>query len=160
MNLMKKNGFTLIELLIVITILSVLATIGFVVYFGITPKARDTRRIGDLNKLAIALELYYQDNGQFMDGTLGSEGNCSGSDTGAFNTLIANYITDNDVLKDPQTKSPYCYISVSGGKSFRLFAKLENCLGSGGNLCGSTNYNYSVYSDDLTIAAAANPPQP
>lgn len=160
---MKKSalGFTLVELLIAITILSVLATTGFIVYSGVLPKTRDSKRISDLNKLAIALELYYQKNGRYMDNTQGLEGSCTNADTAAFYTEIKSYMVDQEVPKDPkidpQTKSYpfYCYVSVTDGQSYRLFAKLENCQDSKGNLCKEKDYNYSVYSNDLTLAPAS-----
>lgn len=170
MNLMKKTalGFTLIELLVTISILSILSTIGFIIYSGVLPKTRDSKRISDLNKLATALEIYYQKNGRYMDGTPDSEGGCTSADTGAFYGIITSYITDLGVPKDPkkdprtQTYPFYCYVSVLNGKSFRLFAKLEDCQASGGNLCNSpsSEYNYSVYSNDLTLSPPSAAPLP
>ena len=134
MKLMRKTlGFTLVELLVAISILSILSTIGFILYFGVLPKTRDSKRISDLNKLATALEIYYQKNGRYMDGTPDSDGGCTSADTGAFYGIIKDYITDEEVPKDPkedprtQTKTYpfYCYISINDGQSFRLFAKLE-----------------------------------
>lgn len=167
----KSTGFTLIELLIAMTILSILSTAAFIIYFQVLPRARDSRRISDLNKLATALEVYYQKNGQYMDGTPDQPGSCTlgSGDTGAFYQILQDPLNslnphvfdlDNPVPRDPQ-KDPlthdypyYCYISVDDGKSYRLFAKLERCQDSGGNLSCSLNYNYTVYSNDLTISPA------
>lgn len=152
---MRRNGFTLIELLIAISIISILSVIGLVVYQGITSKARDSVRKQDLNKLAMALEIYAQQhNGKYIGGT----GTCE-TDTPIFyheTNGIAPNMSDRIVPKDPQTKTNYCYISVNNGQSYRLFAKLENCNNSGGNLCTYTNYNYSIYSDDLFLASATS----
>ena len=161
---MNKKGFTLVELLVALTILSVLSTLGFIIYYGILPRARDAKRVSDLNKLATALEVYYQRNGKYIDGTAGTEGGCinDAGDTNAFYDQISgikNYITDDEVPLDPQKNSSntypkYCYVSAGDGKSYRLFAKLENCQTSGGNLCTSLNYNFSVFSNDLTLIEA------
>lgn len=62
---MKKKGFTLVELLVVISIISVLATIGLAVYNGVLKNARDVKRVDDLKSLKAALELYYQTNKQY-----------------------------------------------------------------------------------------------
>ena len=60
-----KNGFTLIELLVVIAIIGILATIVLVSLNSARQKARDTRRIGDLRQVALALEMYYDDNSTY-----------------------------------------------------------------------------------------------
>lgn len=160
---MKKNhfGFTLIEVLVTISILSILSTVGFIIYNGVLPKARDAKRISDLNKLATALEIYYQKKGKYIDGTPGLEGSCASADTAAFYTEIKDYITDPKVPRDPK-EDPYCYNSVADGQSFRLFAKLEDCQASGGNLCAppNQNYNFSVYSNDLTLSPPVPAPSP
>lgn len=61
-----KKAFTLIELLIVIAIIGILAGILFV-SIGQNPliRARDTKRISDLQNLRTALTLYYTDNNAY-----------------------------------------------------------------------------------------------
>lgn len=57
MNETKKiNGFTLFELLVTISIIAVLTAVAVVSFGGMTKKARDSRRIADLEKIRIALE--------------------------------------------------------------------------------------------------------
>jgi len=58
----KSKGFTLIELLVVIAIIGILATIVLVSLNTARQKARDSRRIGDMRQIALALEMYYDDN--------------------------------------------------------------------------------------------------
>ena len=57
-----QPGFTLIELLVVIAIIGILATIVLVSLNTARSKARDVRRISDLRQVALALEMYYDDN--------------------------------------------------------------------------------------------------
>lgn len=157
---MKKTGFTLVELLVVISIVAVLSTIGVTTYQGVQSKARDSVRKSDLTKLALALEIYAQQhNGQyFYDNTANNTtDSCQTAPDPASNRFynaIKTYLSDQDNLpKDPVTNLAYCYISVDGS-SYNLYAKLDNCSGSGGNLCQYTNYNHSIVSDNITIAAA------
>jgi prepilin-type N-terminal cleavage/methylation domain-containing protein len=57
---MRKNrGYTLLELLVVITVIVVIASVGFVSYAGTSKKARDTKRKADLDAIAKAMEQYY-----------------------------------------------------------------------------------------------------
>lgn len=62
---MKKKGFTLIELLVVIFIIGLLTSIILVSLNGARSKARDAKRISDLNQISVALELYYHNHGSF-----------------------------------------------------------------------------------------------
>jgi len=56
----KKNGFSLIELIVVITIIAVITAIGTVSFAGTNKKARDGRRLADLEKIRMALEVAKQ----------------------------------------------------------------------------------------------------
>lgn len=68
----KKAGFTLIELLIVMVIIAVLATLGFVSYQNALRNTRNAKAIGDMKALQAALEQAYTANG----GTYLNGGNC------------------------------------------------------------------------------------
>jgi len=61
-----EKGFTLIELLVVIAIIGILATIVLVSLNTARQKARDTRRASDLRQIALALEMYYDDNNAYI----------------------------------------------------------------------------------------------
>lgn len=54
------RGFTLIELMVAISIVAILATVGFSTYSQSQLRARDAKRKQDLRAIATALELYYQ----------------------------------------------------------------------------------------------------
>lgn len=58
----KIKGFTLIELLVVIAIIGLLASIVLVSLNTARQKARDTRRLSDIRQVALALELYTDNN--------------------------------------------------------------------------------------------------
>ncbi len=53
-----KKAFTLVELIVVITILAILATIGFVWYSQYLVWTRDSNRISQLNNISQALTIY------------------------------------------------------------------------------------------------------
>ena len=53
----ENRGFTIVELLIVIAILAILTTIGFVQYQGLNKKARDSARRADVHEITTALEV-------------------------------------------------------------------------------------------------------
>ncbi|MDD2935511.1 MAG: type II secretion system protein [Candidatus Pacebacteria bacterium] len=57
-----KKGFTLIELLVVIAIIGILSSVVLASLNSAREKARDARRVSDLGQIALAMEMYYNDN--------------------------------------------------------------------------------------------------
>jgi len=60
-----KKAFTLIELLVAIAIIGILATVVVVNLSSSQKKARDARRLSDINQLDKALDIYYQQKGYY-----------------------------------------------------------------------------------------------
>ncbi|MHB9024910.1 MAG: type II secretion system protein [Armatimonadota bacterium] len=58
----RKRGFTLIELLVVIAIIAILAAILFPVFAKAREKARQTKCINNQRQVAVAINMYVQDN--------------------------------------------------------------------------------------------------
>lgn len=71
---MKKvnNGFTLIELLVVIAIIGLLSTFALISLDNSREKARDAKRIADVEQIQKALDLYYDAHGEYP-----ISGNCN-----------------------------------------------------------------------------------
>lgn len=80
---MRRNfGFTLIELLVVIAIIGLLSTLAVVSLNNARAKARDAKRLHDVNQIQQMLLLYYDDNLAFPGNTDSdaSGWDCGGSD--------------------------------------------------------------------------------
>ena len=61
----KKQGFTLIELLVVIAIIGLLSTLSILALNQARARARDAKRIADVKQIQTALELYYNEVGEY-----------------------------------------------------------------------------------------------
>src|SRR4051812_38304298 len=61
----KQKGFTLIELLVVISVMTFLSSIMLATFHSVNVQARDARRINNLQVMQKAIELYYQDKGEY-----------------------------------------------------------------------------------------------
>ncbi len=98
-----KKGFTLIELLVVISIIGLLASIVMASLNSARKKARDARRIADLNQIKLALEMYFDSNRYYPQSNCGWD--CNGyrySYDSSWNSLavdLAPYISN--LSKDP-----------------------------------------------------------
>ena len=115
-----ERGFTLIELLVVIAIIGILATIVLVSLNTARQKARDTRRISDMRQVALALEMYYDDNSAYPGDT------ALANEWVDMDTAIeaGGYITS--VPSDPSTGTYQYYISTAASpQNYVLGATLE-----------------------------------
>lgn len=84
------KGFTLVEILIVVIILAILAAIVVPQFAASTDDAKDSAIDTNLANLRGALDLYYQQHGNYPGGVLSSGGTCAGTaGTGAVNTEAA-----------------------------------------------------------------------
>ncbi len=116
-NLASLRGFTLIELLVVIAIIGILSGIVLVNLRSAQEKARDSRRVADINTLVTALTLY-EDNNKVYPATLAG--------------LVSDGLI-NAVPVDPRSSSStpvaYVYAALGSGtdcNGYHLSATLEN----------------------------------
>lgn len=114
---MKKttHGFTLIELLVVMGIIGVLASVVLGSMAPAREKARDAKRLQDLNSIRSALELYYGANQQYPAlRAYTTETNC-GFNWCALETVLLPYLSI--LPRDPSglnTTYVYYYDANSG----------------------------------------------
>jgi prepilin-type N-terminal cleavage/methylation domain-containing protein len=112
----RKNGFTMIELLVVIVIVGLASTAGVVGFQASQQKSRDATRKGDLQKIKVAFEDYYNDNNCYPPST--ALDLCGG-------TSLAPYLPT--IPCDPMTQTPYLYVPLASACSgYRVHAALEN----------------------------------
>lgn len=123
------------ELLIVMVILGILTTIVASSFRSSQEKARDSKRKNDIESLAKALEVYYNDHGQYPASV---NGNMSVSDCGATGDNPCNFggefKDDNDTLymakvpEESSTSRRYYYYSDGQYQAYALYSRLENEL--------------------------------
>ncbi len=171
----NSRGFTLLELLIVILIIGVLVAIGIRSFISSQIKSRDAKRKGDLESIARALEVYYNDNGTYPTSDNGvMVGEDSGGSDVDYSWGGAFYHPDNAanlyMAKLPDDPSAYGYYYVSddagvsdgAGSYYQLYALLENeqdseleSGGYSGTDCAdgatSTPCNYGISSTNVTL---------
>lgn len=87
----KRSGFTLIEILIVIAIIGILAVAFLPNLLNAPSKARDAKRIADLDKIASLLLNEYVRTGQVVD----TDGNDMGCIKQGSNSKISLFIEAN-----------------------------------------------------------------
>src|SRR3989344_4499705 len=118
------RGFTLIELLVVVAIIGLLSSVILASLNGARVKGRDARRLADIKQIQVALELYYDDNGNKYPATAG------GNYLAGVSSLAPTYIP---VLpRDPNipvgTGNDYRYWSTGSAnqtKGYTLMVVLE-----------------------------------
>ncbi len=105
---MKKNyrGFTLIELLVVIAIIGILASVILASLNSARSRARDAKRISDMQQIETALELYYNNHGDYppsSPGGTGCWGYWQGGNVvnGSTIQFLQPLVTDGDISQVP-----------------------------------------------------------
>ena len=132
------EGFTLIELLVVISIIGLMASVVLVSIQSARAKSRDAKRIGDMNQLAKALELYFNENYSYP--TVAAGVNFSSNPTIGQPGLVPQYLLqlpkaptppDGSVCvgSGPGKNDYYYYQNVSGTQVATSVYIITFCLG-------------------------------
>lgn len=123
------EGFTLIEILVVITIITLLATVGISSYTTLTRQSFDSRRKADLEEVRAALEMYKSNNGVYPTAAEIVQGSIFEDASGKV------YL--QKVPKDPKSGTiEYDFSNIDSVTStYTLGAYLENA-DSGFDTCG------------------------
>jgi len=138
----KRKGFTLIELLIVIAIIAILAGIVIASTTGATKKARDSRRVSDIQSLQTAIIQYEADNGSYP-------ANLNALVTGGYiSSIPADPSTGAVVTEGAAADNGLIYVVDDAGDKYLLAANLERSDNSA--LDGDINGNVT-----LTVGGAA-----
>jgi general secretion pathway protein G len=126
MNKTLKKGFTLVELLIVMVILGILTTIVASSFSSSQEKARDTRRKSDLAAVAKAIEVYFNDKGEYPPSNGGN------IDTFSWGDEFSDANGTIYMIKLPEEKTSarsYYYLTEGGqNQTYAIFTRLENDL--------------------------------
>lgn len=123
-NKSKIRGFTLIELLVVIAIIGLLSSVVLASLNTARARARDVRRLSDMHQIQIALDLYYNNNGQYPDNT---DNDNSGWDTGCYGAgdiFISPLETNGTISKTPCDPS---ITSQGGGYAYYRYGPQAGC---------------------------------
>lgn len=130
----QKNGFTLFEMLVVISIIGVLVALVSASFSGAQKRARDAKRISDMNSIQKAAEQYYAlSNGAYPTNNL-----APGTWT------VNSQVTLDKFPTDPKTGyTTYSYNSTGANGTYCACALLEVTTGNyGANNCSTAGTNY------------------
>ena len=126
-----QRGFTLIELLVVIAIMGIFSSVVLSSLAPAREKARDAKRLQDLNSIRTALELYYEANGQYPALRAYTTTDNCGFNWCVLETTLAPYLSV--FPRDPSGPGAtyvYYYDANSGDnfQSFGLMMRFESLL--------------------------------
>lgn len=138
----KPNGFTVLELLIVLAAVGLLILLGSILLGTARERARDAKRLSDLDVTRRALEEYFHNNNRYPQAPtpiqLGSEGYkviCAGTPSGFAETRSA--CGSSSVYLDPVPAPPepqpeqlqgYHYTSINPNNTYTIDAALEGAI--------------------------------
>lgn len=149
-SLKNNKAFTLVELIVVVTILAILATIGFLSLTGFQISARESARLNDVWVIRKQLEIYEVTNGNYPLPDNAVTITASGSTIGYQGTAGTGVLTTIRQwwkVTDPLDGSFYSYYVSEDQQSVQLLAMMEwdeallsYKLGTTSNTYAATDY--------------------
>lgn len=134
----KKRGFTLIELMVTITIMIVLSMMGVLAFQAAQLKARNTRRISDIQSVQKAQEQYFTGNNAYVElNTSASSGDTTCNATGIGTSL--------EVLPVDPSYNYVCQGDINTTTNYCMCARLECTSGTDCTQGNSTGASCSSY---------------
>jgi len=151
----KKGGFTLIELLVVISIIGMLSSIVLASLNSARAKARDSKRVSEINQLGKALAFYYDKHGTYPQVSAGgftwARSSCAtpGGANSEYYSQLQKIVDDGflpSIPKDPINKAgnpQLCYWYFTYGQD------VNNC----GSTINANAYEYVIYfsTENMTL---------
>ncbi len=117
-----NRGFTLIELLVVIAIIGILSSVVLASLNTARRKSRDARRLSDIKQAQLALEMYFDSNGNKYPATADGAA-LPGNNTGLQALVTSKFLP---TLPTDPSGSNYKYCSPTAGMSYHLAAVMES----------------------------------
>ena len=130
---MKKStkGFTLIELLVVLAVVGLLASIVLVWLADTRAKARDGKRVSEIDTLRTAMELYYTDHDKYPEATeadwvkLEEDTDVSEALKKWLPVMPRDPLYGQDKYNDPEKPFSYRYKTNETAAEYKLCVELE-----------------------------------
>lgn len=129
----NKQGFTLIELLVVIAIIGLLSTLSILALNQARARARDAKRVADVKQIQTALEMYYNDVGDYPVTASVTAGASLGSSNGVYLRAIPTPPTPVDGSSCPALQPNYTYTKTGTGQTGDASYTIQYCLGAAVN---------------------------
>jgi len=129
----NKKGFTLIELLVVIAIIGLLSTLSILALNQARARARDAKRVADVKQIQTALEMYYNDVGDYPAAGSITNGNPISSSNGVYMRAIPAPPTPVDGSTCPAVQPNYTYAYSGSGVGGTATYTIAYCLGAAVN---------------------------
>src|SRR3990167_5716535 len=127
-KIIKNNrGFSLTELMIAVSIIGSVATFAGAKMDDILPMARDAQRKANTHQVQTALNLYYDNNGQYPI-TLGSEPTVAGWQKIKKILESTKHIYVPEMPSDPLNTDQYIFKYWSDGQIFKITYETEDPL--------------------------------
>ena len=128
-NAQSRLGFTLIEIMVVISIISLLASVLYINFNAARENSRDQVRKTDLKQLQLAVELYKAQNGRYPESGCGTVWAGPGPTTGNYAQcddwivgLVPEFIAELPLDPNTDTNQGYFYRTDATGSRYKIKA--------------------------------------